>query len=544
MSNVFQNARNGMRFNEHTRRVKSIARRAAIIAWIEPTALLFAAALAVPLYMKGYITSLPLVLLLVYVLAQVFNVVFSVGVMLSHIVRNKDAAAAGPSYAKNASGGKLHLSAIHPHDSASNTGAAAGAAAAHDDDEESRRKSCRRMCVSIRPPQVVRWDIVGVTLSNWFGKVNSVPLPVFMRSPLYRFYAWFTGANLDEVKLPLRAFPSLQAFFSRELKPGVRPIADTALVSPVDARIVVLGPVEGERVEQVKGVTYPLPSFLGEDLWTANADKRLYHCVLYLAPGDYHRIHSGADCSVTLLRHFPGTLFPISPVVARLVPNLFALNERVVLAGAWSHGFYSATAVGAYHVGSMAFNFDKNVRTNRLRRDFRNPNLSLMSNKGLGAYAYDFEYPEGTLAFAKGDEVGTFKLGSTIVLVFEVPADAEFEFLVSPGQKVQMGQPLGRLTPGPSSANATPAAPVAAAAAAAAAAPAKLSAAPAAVASAVEAEVAAEAAAEVAAEATSEAEAEAAEAEVEADAAAAAEAAEVGSESEDDATVRSRSARA
>lgn len=235
----------------------------------------------------------------------------------------------------------------------------------------------------------------------------------------------------------------MQEFFSRELIPGVRPIADTPLVSPVDAKMVVMGPVEGERVEQVKGVTYPLPSFLGEDIWKKVADKKLYHCVLYLAPGDYHRIHSGADCKLSLLRHFPGTLFPISPIVARLVPNLFALNERVVLAGEWEHGFYSSTAVGAYHVGSMAFNFDKNIRTNRLRRDFTNPNLAYLSTRELGAYSYDFNYQENMIEFAKGDEVGTFKLGSTIVLVFEVPKDKNFVFDVQPGDKVQMGQALG-----------------------------------------------------------------------------------------------------
>jgi phosphatidylserine decarboxylase len=453
MKNVFNTARNGMRFNEHTRRVRTFARRAALIAWIEPAGFVVAAVLVSPLYLKGYVSSLLLCVLLAYAAAQVLMALFSIGVMLTQISKSESQAHRGRARAT-----LHHISQSSGTPAAAIPAVGAAAAAASDasasdaDDDDAApggrggSRSCRSACRSLRPPQVVRWDIVGVTLSNWFGKVNSIPLPLALREPLYRAYAAYTGAKLDEVKLPLRAFSNLQEFFSRELKPGLRPIADTALVSPVDARIIVSGPVEGERVEQVKGVTYPLPSFLGEDTWAAIAGRRLYHCVLYLAPGDYHRIHSGADCSVGMLRHFPGTLFPISPVVARLVPNLFALNERVVLSGAWEHGFYSATAVGAYHVGSMAFNFDKNVRTNRLRRDFRNPNLSFLSTKDIGAYAYDFEYPEGTLSFSKGDEVGTFKLGSTIVLVFEVPQDAEFEFLVQPGEKVQMGQALGRLT--------------------------------------------------------------------------------------------------
>ncbi len=84
----------------------------------------------------------------------------------------------------------------------------------------------------------------------------------------------------------------------------------------------------------------------------AEAQTKLFHMVIYLAPGDYHRIHSPARFTVEASRHFPGTLFPISPLVARLIPNLFSLNERVVLSGAWPHGFFSITAVGAYNVPS------------------------------------------------------------------------------------------------------------------------------------------------------------------------------------------------
>ena len=403
-------SRNGLRFNGHIRRVKAFARKATLINWIEPTAFFLALFGCYLLQRADYVTNYFFLAICLYLFAQIAIVIFSIAVMLTQLTPSETLTHI-PNKAKK------------------------------DDDDERASRTSR--CGALRPPQVVRWDIVGVTLSNWFGKVNSIPLPPFIRAPFYRWYAERYGANLDEIKLPLHSFRNLQEFFSRELKPGVRPIADTPLVSPVDARIVVLGPVEGEHVEQVKGVTYPLPSFLGEDTWNRISNKRLYHCVLYLAPGDYHRIHSGADCNVTSLRHFPGTLFPISPVVARLVPNLFALNERVVLAGEWQHGFYSSTAVGAYHVGSMAFNFDKNVRTNRLRRDFTNPNLALLSTKQLGAYAYDFTYPEGEVQFKRGDEIGTFKLGSTIVLIFEVPADANFKFDVEAGDKVKMGQKLG-----------------------------------------------------------------------------------------------------
>lgn len=463
----FSDTRGATRFNTHASRVRAFARRAYSFIWIEPVAIAAAALIVGPLFWQGRVTSVLLALVLLYVIAQVLIAIFSLAVMAVSVFqtfRNRRGARAGQSQIRLTTTRRPPAASSTPSTSPEPTtdsdtdsfdtsdfastddadaaaAATTAAAASAEETDRSCRSACRRLP---RPPQVVRWDIVGVTLSNWFGKVNSIPLPVCLRAPLYRLYAKQTGVNLAEVKDPLPSFRNLQEFFARELKPGLRPVADSDLVSPVDARIVVLGPVEGERVEQVKGVTYPLPSFLGEDTFETIADKQMFHCVLYLAPGDYHRIHSAADCSVTSLRHFPGTLFPISPVVARLVPNLFALNERVVLTGQWKHGFFSSTAVGAYHVGSIAFHFDKTVRTNRLRRDFRNPNLALLTTKSLGAYAYDFTYPPDSVVFSRGQEIGSFKLGSTIVLIFEVPRDHGFEFLVKPGEKVRMGQALGR----------------------------------------------------------------------------------------------------
>ncbi len=89
------------------------------------------------------------------------------------------------------------------------------------------------------------------------------------------------------------------------------------------------------------------------------AQKKLYHVVIYLAPGDYHGIHSPTNWSIQLRRHFPGNLFPVKPSVANRLQGLFAVNERVALIGKWDHGFFSLTPVGATNVGSIALNFDK-----------------------------------------------------------------------------------------------------------------------------------------------------------------------------------------
>jgi len=134
-------------------------------------------------------------------------------------------------------------------------------------------------------------------------------------------------------------------------------------------------------------------------------------------------------------------LFPISPSFARWIPNLFALNERVVLSGEWDQGYYSLTAVGAYNVGSIALNFDKDLNTNAVYRDWRCPNLEFLSWKGLGTYNYNVNY-ENPINLTRGEEIGHFNLGSTIVLVFECD---EFEFSVKSGERVLMGQKLGRV---------------------------------------------------------------------------------------------------
>jgi len=302
-----------------------------------------------------------------------------------------------------------------------------------------------------KPPQLIRWDIVIMFLCEIWGYINSLQLPVLLRSPLYRLWGFVFKCNLDESKYPLEEYNSLQEFFGRPLKDGVRPVAETQLVSPVDGTVLTFGPVKN-HVEQVKGHSYTLTHFLGpnykqtrpnqiteqEQPVTTSNNKKLFQCVLYLAPGDYHRIHSASNWSIYKRRHFPGTLLPVAPVVGKVVPQLLALNERVVLTGEWEQGFFSLTAVGAYNVGSIRMHFD-NVRTNNIKRDFRCNNLQYFSWNGLGTHFYERQF--NSISVEKGEEIGLFRLGSTVVLIFE--ADENFQFTVPPYHKIKMGEPLG-----------------------------------------------------------------------------------------------------
>ena len=177
----------------------------------------------------------------------------------------------------------------------------------------------------------------------------------------------------------LAHYKNLSQFFRRKLKPGARIIDQAStLVSPCDGKVLHFGKVDNDGyLEQVKGVNYSLKGFLGEQDWKNNInqnqiddsnyqntlkckpDSELYHCIIYLAPGDYHRFHSPAEWNILYRRHFPGELFSVNPSVARWLQGLFSLNERVVYYGNWNHGFFSMTPVGATNVGSIRVYFDQ-----------------------------------------------------------------------------------------------------------------------------------------------------------------------------------------
>ncbi|XP_022624135.1 phosphatidylserine decarboxylase proenzyme, mitochondrial isoform X2 [Seriola dumerili] len=291
-------------------------------------------------------------------------------------------------------------------------------------------------------------------LSRAWGRLNGVELPTWLRRPVYSLYIWTFGVNMQEAAVEdLHHYRNLGEFFRRRLKPAVRPLcASSCLVSPADGRILHFGQVKNSEVEQVKGVTYSLENFLGpqkrqgndsssfRDLLLASPDNDLFHVVVYLAPGDYHCFHSPTDWRVELRRHFPGSLMSVNPGVARWVKELFCLNERVALTGQWQHGFFSLTAVGATNVGSIRVYFDQELQTNAphySKGSFHDRSYIAAGDQLLKAAG------EGGVALQRGEAVGEFNLGSTIVLLFEAPKD--FSFNLQPGQRIRVGEGLGSL---------------------------------------------------------------------------------------------------
>jgi len=201
---------------------------------------------------------------------------------------------------------------------------------------------------------------------------------------------------------------------------------------------------------------------------SAKTPTQLYYCVIYLAPGDYHRFHSPVSWVVESRRHFAGELYSVSPYLQRTLPGLFTLNERVVLLGRWRWGFFSYTPVGATNVGSIVVNFDKELRTNSLLTDTAADRAAEeASTKGepySGFSEATYENASKILgghALKRGEEMGGFQLGSTIVLVFEAPKsrrtstfdqgyvdegrEGGWQWRIEKGMKVKVGEAIGEV---------------------------------------------------------------------------------------------------
>ena len=280
-------------------------------------------------------------------------------------------------------------------------------------------------------PRISAWSLIPSRVaSRVWGLVNSVPLPPGVRSVAYRTWAKVFDAHLHEAHCDsLEEYKSLQEFFTRAVKPGTHTIdpRPDVLVSPVDGRVVSVCELcqTSGMLEQVKGIDYPVETFLGFKPKPRNPSNKIMATVLYLSPGDYHRYHSPTEWTVHARTHFAGQLLPVNKAAVTMVPGLFALNERVALFGDWCNGFFSYTAVGATNVGSMRMHFDNQLRTNRWGT----------SSRLVARRLYD-----AGVELQRGEEMGMFKLGSTIVMVFEAPAD--YTWTVKCGDKVRLGQAI------------------------------------------------------------------------------------------------------
>lgn len=243
---------------------------------------------------------------------------------------------------------------------------------------------------------------------------------------LIRWFVKRYGVAMDEAENPdIASYKSFNDFFSRPLKAGARPLADADFICPIDGAISQFGAIDDHRIVQAKGHRFTTTELLGGDAELAGAFRHGSFANLYLAPRDYHRIHMPCDGRLTRMIHVPGDLFSVNPVTARGVANLFARNERVVcMFESPRYGPFAMVLVGATIVGSMATVWHGVVNPTR------------------GMAIVEWTYPDREILLEKGDEMGRFLLGSTVVMLFR-PDTIAFDHDWAPERAVRLGEKMG-----------------------------------------------------------------------------------------------------
>ncbi|RLT92155.1 archaetidylserine decarboxylase [Ketobacter sp.] len=223
------------------------------------------------------------------------------------------------------------------------------------------------------------------------------------------------------------AYATFNDFFTRALKDGVRPIADSGVVCPADGAVSQIGPIEEDRIFQAKGHHYTLTQLLGGDEAKAAPFRNGQFATIYLSPRDYHRVHMPFGGKLTDMTYVPGKLFSVNTVTAGQVPSLFARNERVVAFFDTEIGPMAVVLVGAMIVASIETVWEGMV-TPPLRR----------------LKHFDYAPHDGRMELARGAEMGRFKLGSTAIVLFG-PDRVQWNDHLQAGSRVCMGESLGTL---------------------------------------------------------------------------------------------------
>jgi phosphatidylserine decarboxylase len=235
-----------------------------------------------------------------------------------------------------------------------------------------------------------------VHLSRAVGRLCDQPIPSGLARVVERAYCRAYQVNMDEAEGHLGSYSSFDEFFTRPLKKGARDISSDPVVSPADGKLSCFGRIDAGAQIHVKGQLYEAGELIG-DAEDAQRYSGGQFAVVYLAPGDYHRVHSPVDGSITLLRGIPGDLFPVNSIGERYVPRLFVRNNRVaIVIDTPTLGRVTVVMVGATIVGRIS--------VTAMPGPFVPP----------GVHSVSPAFP-----VARGEEIGMFHLGSTAVVLLE-----------------------------------------------------------------------------------------------------------------------------
>ncbi|MFZ1873357.1 MAG: archaetidylserine decarboxylase [Chania sp.] len=273
-------------------------------------------------------------------------------------------------------------------------------------------------------------------LAGWGAEKQAGWLTQLVIKAFARYYR----VNMQEAHNPdLASYTTFNEFFVRPLREGARPIVAEphVLALPADGAISQLGPIQDDLIFQAKGHHYSLEALLAGNTLLAEQFRNGLFATTYLAPSDYHRVHMPCDGVLREMIYVPGDLFSVNPLTAANVPNLFARNERVICLFDTAVGRMVQILVGATIVGSIETVWAGTVTP---------PREGIIKR-----WTYPAEGQEGTISLAKGEEMGRFKLGSTVINLF-TPGSVQFAPQLNNGVATRMGTAFAEIAAAPDAA--------------------------------------------------------------------------------------------
>lgn len=252
------------------------------------------------------------------------------------------------------------------------------------------------------------------------------------KDPLVRWFVRRFAVDMAEAAEPdTRAYATFNDFFVRALRPGARPLEgdEDSIVSPVDGRVSRIGAIDGDRLIQAKGIDYSLTALVGGDPGLAARFGGGGFATLYLAPGDYHRVHMPLAGKLARMVYVPGRLYSVAPWTVATIRGLFARNERICALFETAHGPLGLVLVGAINVAAIETVWAGLATPPRGRR--------------VAHWYYDADAPH----LARGEEMGRFNMGSTVIVL--APAGVSWNGGHAAGDRVRVGQRLGTVADPP-----------------------------------------------------------------------------------------------
>ena len=261
-------------------------------------------------------------------------------------------------------------------------------------------------------------------ISQWAGNIARCKTLWFKNVLIYT-YIWVFSIDLSECEITdYRQFEHFNDFFIRQLKPSARPLANypNTITSPADGFISMLGQIKQGQAIQAKGIDYSIENLLG-DPTLATCFKNGAFATVYLSPKDYHRVHMPTAGQAIKSIYVPGQLWPVKPSLVNKTPALFTKNERLSVIFETEHGKMAVVFVGAFIVGQIGTVLNGMIKPETQTKHIDHPNAN-------------------SRPFNKGDELGYFCLGSTVIVLWE-SKHIEWSKQYQPNHPIKMGEMIG-----------------------------------------------------------------------------------------------------